>query len=142
MVQSEEARDWKMLQLPTAPPAVLLKTGALPPLGLLKVVAKMRLGLEGSTARLGSLWCPVSALLACGIMLPMLMVCAEPGDAMPARATNEIATSAPARVFANVMSHLLGCRGAYVAIAACEARSLVRHRLPDAGPDATKKGPP
>src|ERR1041384_7275379 len=77
MVQSEAGRLWAMLQLPTAPPEVDLKSGGLPPLGLLKVVANIRLGFEGSTAMLGSDCWAASALLARGIMSMMLMVWAQ-----------------------------------------------------------------
>src|SRR3954469_3252320 len=87
MVQSAVESVWKMLHDPTAPPAVDLNTGALPPLGLLNVVAKMRLGLDGSTARFGSDCCAVSALFTCGIMSMMWICWAWAAPARPAVAT-------------------------------------------------------
>src|SRR6187549_3422134 len=90
MVQSAEGNVWAMLQFPAPPPAVVRKSGALEePPGSLKLVAKTRFGLEGSTARLGSVWLRVSALLARGMMLVILMIWAIAAWAKPQTASKD-----------------------------------------------------
>src|SRR5215470_12586461 len=85
MVQSAEDKTWGILQDPTPPPSVERKSGALEePPGSLKVVTNIVLGLAGSTAMLGSVWLRVSALLALGMMLVMLIVWAVALAASPA----------------------------------------------------------